>query len=339
MQNKVLSRLASCLLTLASVLGSIAPAIAAANEFTGAITVSPSTTSSEATQTITFTPASALASGDTIVLTYPSDSFTFGSLAASDVSATQSGTTFGTETISSTDRTITIPVTTASPGTGEVSITVGDSNKMTNPSTEGQYSISIMTKTGDVVDQTGYALASIANNISVTATVAEALILTIDTSNVDLIVDPSVNNGEDSSEKTTMTAKTNAASGYKIQAKLAGGTSTNSAQLDNASGSIPSGNAFASGGTGENLFGYVAYNSDVTKTSSELKSESSSVAQTFAAGTAANMTLYNGTADGVGNSGPTNSQVHTVYYALNVDYLTPAGTYEGTITYVALPTF
>ena len=135
-----------------------------------------------------------------------------------------------------------------------------------------------------------------------------------------------------------LTTKTNAASGYKIQAKLAGAEVSGSAQLDGTdtgnTSSIPTGDAFSS----ENKIGYVAYNSDVTKTQAQLESDASA-SQPFAAGTAANLTLYDGTADGVGYDSPTNEQDHTIYYALDVDYLTQAGTYGGTITYVALPTF
>jgi len=336
MQNTKLSRLLASVLTVALLVVSSPFSTAAANEFTGTASLDTSATGASVIQTIVFTPASALADSDTIVLTYPDSSFGFASLAASDVSAVQTSATFGAETISSTTGTISIPVTTA--GTGAITITVGATNKMTNPSAEGQYSIHIATKTGDVVDQTGYALAAIANTVSVTATVAEALILTLGTTSVNLNVDPSVNGGEDFSQKTVLTAKTNAAAGYKIQAKLAGAEVAGSAQLDGTDTGNTSSLATGDARTLENRIGYIAYNSDATKTQAQLESDATN-AQSFAATTAANLTLYDGTADGVQYSVPTNEQDHTVYYALNVDYLTPAGTYEGTITYVALPTF
>ncbi len=336
MTHKILSRLLASVLTVALLVVSSPFSIAAANEFTGTVSLDTSATSAAVIQTIVFTPASVLANGDTIELTYPSSSFGFASLAASDVSAVQTDATFGDETITSSIGMISIPVTTA--GTGAVTITVGATNKMTNPSTEGQYSIHIATKTGDVVDQTGYALASIANTVSVTATVAEALILTIGSTSVNISVDPSVSDGEDFSQKTVLTAKTNAFSGYKIQAKLAGAEVAGSAQLDGTDTGNTSAIVAGDSRTTENRLGYIAYNSDATKTQAQLESDATN-AQTFAASTAANLTLYDGTADGVGNSSSTNEQLHTVYYALNVDYLTRAGTYEGTITYVALPTF
>jgi len=334
MQNTKLSRLVAGLLTVALLVVSSPGAVAAANEFTGTASLDTSAPSASAIQTIVFTPDSVLADGDTIVLTYPTE-FGFASLEAGDVSAVQTSATFGDETLNSTFGTISIPVTTA--GTGAVTITVGDSNKMTNPSTEGQYSIHIAAKTGDVVDQTGYALASIANTVSVTATVAEALILTLGSTSVNLNVDPSVYDGEDFSQKTVLTAKTNSVSGYKIKAKLSGAENASSAQLDGTDTGNTSAIASGNARTTENKLGYIAYNADVTKSQAQLESDATN-AQTFAAGTVADLTLYTGSGN-IEATAPTNEQDHTVYYALNVDYLIPAGTYEGTITYVALPTF
>jgi hypothetical protein len=336
MQNTKLFRALAGFLTIALLAVSSSGVHAAANEFTGTVSLDNSAVSASAVQTIAFTPNPELSDGDTVVLTYPDSSFVFGSLSAADVSVVQTSGTFGAETINSTTRTISIPVTTA--GTGAVTVTVGATNKMTNPSVPGQYSIHIAAKTGEIVDQTGYALASVGNNVSVTATVAEALILTIAPTSVNINVDPSVNSGEDFSQKTVLTAKTNAASGYKIQAKLSGAEVAGSAQLDGTDTGNTSSIAAGNSRTTENKIGYIAYNADETKTQAQLESDATN-AQTFAAGTAANLTLYDGTTDGVKYDSPTNEQDHTVYYALNVDYLTPAGTYAGTVTYVALPTF
>ncbi|MFH1546523.1 MAG: hypothetical protein ABIE14_04050 [Patescibacteria group bacterium] len=281
-------------------------------------------------------------SGEKIVITVPADFDNFENLAAANVSASteSTGTVNATETFTTAAQTITITATGDFADANEaVTIVIGSTSQLDMPAKPGNYAFHIAIKNvNDEVLETGYALLSWANQVRVRAVVAEALILTIDDTTVNLNVDPSVDDGEDFSQKTILTAKTNARTGYKIQAKLAGAENLSSAQLDGTdtgnTSAITGGNAE----TTENLIGYLAYNSEETsKTKAVLKSEGTPVA--FAAATAANLTLYDGTANGVEATAPTNSQKHTIYYALNVDYLTPAGTYEGTITYVALPTF
>ncbi len=281
-------------------------------------------------------------SGDQIVISVPEDFTNFASLTASDVSATleSTGSLSATETFDTAAQTITLTADSAFADANEaVTLNIGGAHKLQMPVQPGNYALNIAVKNsaGQVLE-TGYAALGWANSIRVRATVAEALVLTIDDATVDLNVDPSVDSGEDYSQKTILTAKTNANTGYKIQAKLAGAENPALAELDGTDAGntavITSGNAKST----ENRFGYIAYNStENSKTKTELKAEGTPAA--FAAGTAANLALYNGTANDVGYAGPTNSQTHTIYYAFNVDYLIPAGTYEGTITYVALPTF
>lgn len=219
-------------------------------------------------------------------------------------------------------------------GAGDT-ITVAFANDfITAPATEGQYSFSIrLDDADDVVLATGAALLQVDNQVSVTTTVQEALVLTIDGLQINLNVDPAVNAGKDYSQKTTLNAKTNAQSGYVIQGKLKNSTTAN-AELYNtdASAGLASGDALST----ENRFGYVAYNADTTKTQAELDAEAA--AQAFAA-SGTNLVTYAGGANYVENTAPTNSQDHTVYYVINVDFLTPAGTYEGTVTYTAVPSF
>ena len=281
-------------------------------------------------------------SGDKIIITVPSDFDNFENLAAGDVSVSteSTGTVSETETFDTTAQTITITATGDFADANEaVTVTIGSTNQLDMPASPGSYAFHVSVKNAaDQILETGYALLSWASEVRVRAVVAEALILTISDTAVDLEVDPSVADGEDFSQYTVLTAKTNANTGYKIQAKLSGAESSSSAQLDGAdtgnSSAITSGDAEST----ENKIGYYAYNSQETaKTKATLKSEGTPAA--FAAATAANLSLYDGTASGVEATAPTNEQKHTIYYALNVDYLTPAGTYEGTVTYVALPTF
>jgi len=281
-------------------------------------------------------------SGDKIVITVPDDFDNFENLAVGDVSVSteSTGTVSETETFDSAAQTITITATGDFADADEaVTVTIGSTNQLDMPASPGNYAFHISVKNAaDQILETGYALFSWASEVRVRAVVSEALILTISDTAVDLEVDPSVADGEDFSQYTVLTAKTNANTGYKIQAKLSGAENSSSAQLDGTdtgnSSAITSGDAEST----ENKIGYYAYNSQETaKTKATLKSEGTPVA--FAAATAANLSLYDGTASGVEATAPTNEQKHTIYYALNVDYLTPAGTYEGTVTYVALPTF
>lgn len=281
-------------------------------------------------------------SGDQIVVAVPDGFGNFSNLTASDVSTTleSTGSVSATETLDATGQTITLAVTGAFADANEaLTINLGATNKLQMPARPGNYAFQIAIKnSAGAVVETGYALFGWANSVQVRATVAEALVLTIDSATVNLNVDPSVNNGEDYSQKTILTARTNANSGYKIQAKLAGAENPELAELDGTDAGNTSAIATGNAESTENRFGYIAYNStEESKTKTELQAEATPAA--FAAGTSANLALYDGTANGIGFSAPTNSQTHTIYYAFNVDYLTPAGTYEGTITYVALPTF
>lgn len=284
-------------------------------------------------------------SGEKIVITVPDDFDNFNNITASDISASNEMVetnmfAAATEAIDTTARTLTFTTDTndASDANEAVTITIGDTHQLDMPAQPGNYAFHIAIKNADnEVLETGYALLAWANEVTVRAVVAETLILTIDDTTVNLNVDPSVDDGEDFSQKTILIAKTNARTGYKIQAKLAGVESA-LAQLDGTdtgnTSAITGGDAEAT----ENRIGYYAYNSEETsKTKTTLKSEGTPAA--FAAVTAANLTLYSGATNGVELTEPTNEQKHTIYYALNVDYLTPAGTYEGTIMYVALPTF
>lgn len=204
---------------------------------------------------------------------------------------------------------------------------------ITAPASAGQYSFSIrMQDSTNVVYATGAALLTVNSGVAINATVQESLVLTIDGLKINLNVDPTVNLGKDYSQKSVLTGKTNAQSGYIIQGKMANSTTAN-AELYNtdASTGLAAGDALGS----ENAFGYVGYNANVNKTQAEIEADAAAAA---ALGTSATpMIAYD--ASSLESTNPTNSQEHTVYYVVNVDFLTPAGTYEGTITYTAVPAF
>lgn len=307
------------------------------------------------TSSFAFTTTNAIPAGGSIQITIPS-AFTAGDIANAADTEITTFTVGGTNKVADvasavlTSKILTITTQTESLN-GAFIVTFDNTVVDTNPSFAGQYAFQITTKNASgVVLDTGYALAGIGNTVALTATVAEALLLTLDATALNLNVDPSVNNGEDYSQKTVLTVATNAVSGYKIQAKLDDGTGA--ANLKNATtgDTITSGDAEGT----ENRFGYVGYNGDgaaspditatTTRTQAEIKSDASAVS-TFSNATASltnvPATAANAapTAAGLGRATPANVSKHTVYYALNVDYTKPAGAYTGTITYTALPTF
>lgn len=207
----------------------------------------------------------------------------------------------------------------------------------TNPSTAGEYAISISTHddAGTVIEN-GYVMAQINNYVNILATVQEALILTIDDTSIDIIADPSVNSGKDFSQKTILECKTNAKNGYRIQVKLEDSNDGSTASLysPTTSSNIDSGDAINQ----INRFGYVAYNTSVIKDADDLETDATSGANSFT-NSSSDLTTYQGAGNYVGLEEATNSQLHTVYYTLAIDYLTAAGIYSGVITYTAVPSF
>ncbi len=202
----------------------------------------------------------------------------------------------------------------------------------TNPSSPGQYTISTLTRdTSDVLIDAGIGYVNIDNRVNVVVTVQEALIMTLDSNIVNISVDPSVNNGEDYSQSTKIEVSTNAIGGYKILGQLL--DSEDNATLKSPDSTILPGDPEVD----ENVFGYIAYNDDVNKTKEELQADANPVS--VFSNTSEVLDLYDGTIDAVGYSTNTNMQIHTIYYGLNINFLTPAGIYSGIIYYTALPTF
>lgn len=333
---------------------------AAANEFVATVTA-PTNGTQNASTTVTMTfvaSTSALAAGTQIVVTVPSDFSGFSTLTAGDVSFNNASGTIvsaASTTLNTATQSITGVVATSSLLTDTITVTIGGTNQLRLPVAAGQYSIHITTLTGaGAVADTGYGIVNVANNVTINAVVDEALIMTINASNVLLTADPSVNSGIDYSQKSVLTVKTNAANGYAIQGKLnqgIGATSSAPALLGAATlTTIGSGNPIAT----VNKFGYVAYNGDgvgspangtTTPVAARAQTDFATDAGAFTAFASSSASLVKAIVGGgsvapsVGLSAATNGNVHTVYYGLKVDYLTPADTYQGTVTYTAAPTF
>jgi hypothetical protein len=291
----------------------------------------------------TFTPPQDIPTGGRIMFMIPDE---FSMIADADL--TDDITTFTADGVDVTGNINTATLTTATGniininlGTAidrdeEIILRFDSSIFGTNPSEAGQYAIAISTHNseGTTVDY-GYAMANISNTADVTLAVQEAIIVTLDGTSINLNVDPSVNDGKDFSQKSVLEGKTNAQGGYRIQAKLADGNDGSTAQLYNSDTGdfINTGNAL----NDENRLGYIGYNASETKTQAQLESDASSAASF--GNSAGDLLTYEGAGSYVETLDVTNSQYHTIYYTLNVDYLTPAGDYTGTITYTAVPSF
>lgn len=258
--------------------------------------------------------AGALEEGDTIFVDVPE------ALAATSVSATMDDFSGNAMTLASNVLSYTL-------GSGETvadSATVTISMSMDLDSTPygGVYSFAIYTEDGEeaVIDE-GSALLSVDNTVAVTAEVLEAIIMTLDKNAINLQADPAVNGGEvDSTESNTFSISSNAAGGFELQQEIDGALTgaTHGATIanDNTPGA-------------ENIF---AYNLDGSGEDSAFSTTAASTGITDLTATDAGSQ----TAVGGRNVGTFEDTVH---YYLNIDFSTPADTYDGAITYTIVPTF
>jgi len=279
-----------------------------------------------------------LKAGDKVVVIIPAEFTNFTKLTAADITAavTGEGSFNPTESFDTRTQAITFIVAKDFSTAGEnITLTFGKNNQLFLPPLPGNYAFSFAVKTAeDKTMEKGFALLASGSEIVLRATIAEALIFSVDKAYLSFDVDPKDNEGKDFSQKSILTVKTNARNGYRIQARFVGSENISAAQLDAVTGeaSISSGDAF----TTPNRFGYIAYNSEVTKNQQQLESEANTTQTFFAIPTT--LQLYDNSGE-IGYPSVTNSQLHTVYYAVNTDASTPAGEYSGSVTYIALPTF
>lgn len=297
---------------------------------------------------VVFTPTNALVATNSVVITIPNNSpDTFGSMG--DVAGS---------VVDTAARTFTI---TGLTGSDEQTISISNIDM---PEIKGQYTISVGIKSisGTLVEL-GSPIISWANQIRIRAVVEPALILIIDKTNIDITANPSINNGENYNEKSVLSVSTNASVGYKILTKLEGKQTPTNAQLDSSTTTevISSADSMSI----ENSFGYVAYNGDgsleeqpvttagrtamnntVSRNIVEIKSDAT-VATAFTTTDTIMLPVTNTGAGTIPGNGSTeisfdsfiNLAKHTIYYLLNIDFLTPSGEYEGVVTYTATPTF
>lgn len=240
--------------------------------------------------------------------------------------------------------------------------TVIQLNSITNPSTVGTFFVRIQTYTaaalGGTATDAGVVAASTAQQIVLTGTMPESLIFCTGgtvTANCGSTTSGSISFNQlfsptDTATATSqMAASTNAAQGYVI--------TVNGPTLTSGSATIPGWSSPTSAGTTRGISSWglnlranttttstVAVGADLTAASNgtDLKGQALTGYNTvdqfkFVSGDAVANSAY----DGASNTtlGPTNSQVYTASYAVNVAGNQLAGTYVSTLTYICTPTF
>lgn len=266
----------------------------------------------------------------------------------------QSGATgFSISTPAPTANTVVVTRTAASvPSTTVVSITL---NNIVNPSTVGTFFVRISTyastdASGTAVD-TGSVAAATANAIQLQGYMPESLqfctgvtvtadcaTVTTGVINFTTLFSPSAS----SYATSQMAASTNASTGYVI--------TVTGATLTSGTGTIPAIATAKTPSTGTSEFGMnlvqnaaVAGSANITPGSNG-GSTKTLMGQPLAGYDTTNTYKY-ASGDAVANSanggtsGPTNGQVYTVSYMVNVSGIQMAGTYTTTLTYVCTPTF
>lgn len=182
------------------------------------------------------------------------------------------------------------------------------------------------TSTWTTAIDTGTVATSTAGQITVTASVDEALTFTLATATVAL---GTLSTGSTSSGTSTMTASTNAATGYAITAS---GTT-----LTSGSNTITALTSGAASATNTSQFGLNLAANTVPSVGTAVSGTGTGTAAT-GYGTA-NTFKFN-TGDTVASASvATNSNTFTVSYIANISGITPPGAYSTVLTYVATANF
>jgi len=208
--------------------------------------------------------------------------------------------------------------------------TVGFSS-VTNPSaTNSTFFVRITTYSGSNWStgplDTGVVAASTAGQITVNATVDEALTFTLSAATVSLGTLTTGTTGKDGT--TTMVASTNGGTGYSI-------TYTGNS-LTSPSGALP---AYSSSASSAGTAGF-GFNLMANTTPSVGSAVSGSGTGTpFTGYSTANQYTFNSGDKVASASAATNSNTYTISYVANIAGSTPAGAYTTTLNYVATPNF
>ena len=235
----------------------------------------------------------------------------------------------GAGTVARAGQTITYTVTSAVSVSAGIPIYI-EFGALTNSGTAGSYTTVITTQTSapaTIDTATSPAVTLAANNTAVTATIAQSLTFTVDTTAFTLNLDPSLPALADQTQNVGITVQTNANSGYTLT------VADNAAGLQSASTGNPTiadvstGKATSVAWPGAPKFGYT-----VTGTGATIDAAftGSKYAGYVGAGEqiASRPNATGGTADTI-----------TIANRIAIDYTAAAVVYTDTVTYTATPNY
>ena len=280
-----------------------------------------------------FQAATGVAAGGTVTVDIPAN-FTTTSLVDGDITVTSDNSTpiakSGAAVFTNSNHTVVITFSNAIAVNDVVTVKMANTHVVAPSSdpNQGVYAVALhtTTSTGAVAD-TGYALVNAGNSVSVSATVAEALVMTLNSSALNISVDPSINGGRDNAESSVITVASNAYDGFTIKARLRDSSGTS----DQLKGAAHGATITSAGSGGVNYFKF-----STTPASGLSANTVNSAVTATAAAYSGDTVAYT---SGNGGTNTVNAGTVTVNYDLLVDYTKPADTYAGTITYTAYPTF
>lgn len=313
--------------------------------------------------TINFTTATTInASGSVLVDFYidapDSQGFGFGTLGTGDVSASGGGVTWGDETINATAGTISFPFTGTLAASSAITLTIGGTNKVINPSSAGTYKIGITSKSASAsnVDTINTRIAII-SGVAVTAEIDSTLTFTIlgtgDNQTLEGITTDvtttatsvpfgSLIPGTAKEAAQILKVSTNANSGYTITVRTNNKLSSGSNDIDwfdEADGTAPASNTTPeawvspSGTVSNTNTGYLGYHAgdNVLGTGTTNRFATDNTYAPFSI-TAHEEVVY--------SSGPVTNEETYFVYKIEVNSMQPTGNYSGTTaTFICTPTY
>ena len=305
------------------IIGSSAPSAVTSYAFTFTVPTTATTV-----QAVSFVPCTTASGACT-----PVTGFSGASAVASQPSSAGLGDTTGWTTGASTSAELRMTKAANSVAPTSTPVTVTFTN-VTNPSALNSTFFIRMTTfsaaafTG-VID-TGVVATSTAGQITVNASVDEALTFTLSAATISL---GTLTTGATGSNGTvTLAASTNAASGYAVTY-----TAPNSLRLIGPSTDIP---AYTSGASspGTAGFGFNLVSNTTPSVGANRTGTGTATAQS-GYGTTNQYSFATGGTTIISVGAPSNTNTFTASFVANIDPVTPAGAYTTTVTYVATPNF
>lgn len=343
----IITSLEIILILLSMMMGPLVPITQAAALTALSDTLSSSKVSTLANHDIQFTSPTGVASGQTIIITFPSDFSIPAALDFEDMdvlddgvnvilAATSSGATWGAVRTSATVITLTNGTTAVAGGsvmririgTNATSVVTGI-ERITNPTTNGSKVIAMSGTFGDTGDITVQILTD--DQVAVSSTVAQSLSFSLSANTLAL---GTLSSSAVVTGSHTFTVATNAASGMVIT--VAGTTLTSGGNTITACAA----NCTNTGGAGQGTeqFGINLKDNATPNVGLEVSGTAPIAAAAANYNTVDSFRFVTG--DTIASSAAgINSSVFTVSYVTNIAGATEAGSYTTTLTYTATATF